>query len=122
MSTERAQQEARRHPRHKVAVCAWLDFHHEKTARGTVSEDLAVEGARFSSMRPVVVGERVLIRMQLDRSGGPIECKGRICWARTQANRLHTFGVRFVDLSDDERGCLGSYLDGTWPTPAYAAV
>lgn len=122
MSTQTQNQEARRHQRHKVAVCAWLDFHQERTTRGTVSEDLAVEGARFSSMRPVSVGEGVLVRMQLDRSGGPIECKGRVCWAQSQPNQLHTFGVRFVDLSEEEQVYLASYLDGKWPATAYAAV
>jgi len=122
MNTQARQEDARRHKRHKVGVYAWLEFCHETTTRGTLSEDLALEGARFSSMRPVVVGERVLVRMQLERSRGPIECKGRICWTKNQPNRLHTFGVRFVDLCEDEQGHLASFLDGTRPNPAYAAV
>lgn len=122
MKTHRQSKDSRRHKRHRVAVCAWLDFRHENSARGTVSEDLAVEGARFSSLRPVVVGEPVLVRMQLDRSRGPIECKGRICWTKSQPNHLHTFGVRFVDLCEEEQGHLASFLDRTRPNPAYAAV
>lgn len=122
MNTQTQHQEARRHNRHKVAVCAWLDFYHENTTRGTVSEDLSLEGARFSSMRPVNVGERVLVRMQLDRAGTPIECKGRVCWTASQPNRLHTFGVRFVDLSEDERGNLSTYFDGNRYPTVCAAV
>jgi len=122
MKTQTKQEDARRHQRHKVAVCAWLDFHRENTTRGTVSEDLAVEGARFCSMRPVAVGEGVLVRMQLEPSAGPIECKGRICWTRSQPNELHTFGVRFVDLSEEEQGYLASYLGGNRPNPVYATV
>jgi hypothetical protein len=122
MNTQAQHQEARRHSRHSVAVCAWLDFRCENTTRGTVSEDLSLEGARFSSMRPVAVGEPVLVRMQLDRSGGPIECKGRVCWSNSLPNKLHTFGVRFVDLSEDERNGLSTYFDKHLPTTAYAAV
>lgn len=122
MNARTQHQEARRHCRHRVAVCAWLDFHHEKTTRGTVSEDLSLEGARFSSMRPVNVGDGVLIRMQLDRTVGAIECKGRVCWTASQPNRLHTFGVRFVDLSEDERGSLSNYFDGNHHPTVCAAV
>lgn len=122
MNTQVQHHEARRHSRYTVAVCAWLDFRCENTTRGTVSEDLSLEGARFSSMRPVAVGERVLVRMQLSRAGGPIECKGRVCWSNSLPNKLHTFGVRFVDLSEDERNGLSTYFDGNQPSTAYAAV
>ncbi|MBX7258518.1 MAG: PilZ domain-containing protein [Candidatus Hydrogenedentes bacterium] len=116
------QTEQRRHTRRKVGVCAWLQFNGDDATRGMVSVDLAPEGAQFSSIRPIEIGERVLVRLQLGPSHPTVECKGAVCWAAPMPNRLNHFGVRFVDLNDDERASIESFLQRPSARPALAAV
>lgn len=111
----------RRHERRKVNVNTWLEFFNE-APRSAVSLDLGPEGARFSAMRPVCVGERVIVRMQFACLPDPVECKGRVCWTRPGGNRQHTFGVRFVDLNADEQHELQKFLNHANPKQACAAV
>ena len=112
----------RRHERFAVPVAAWLEFFGDTDTRGTVSRDVGAEGARFSGVRPALVGEPVIVRMQLGRGTQPVECKGRIVWSKMMPNRLHDFGVRFLDLSEEERAELLGFLAGHFQSPAYAAV
>lgn len=112
----------RRHERYTVSVAAWIEFYGDTETRGSVSRDISIEGARFSSVRPTLVGEPVLVRIQLGRTMPMIECKGRIVWTRQMQNRLHDFAVRFVDLSDHERSELHKFIMGRMQKPEYAAV
>lgn len=114
--------EQRRHARRKAGVCAWLQFSGDDATRGMVSVDLGLEGAQFSSLRPVGTGERVLVRLQLGPSHPTVECKGVVRWAAPMPNRLNHFGVRFVDLRDDERAAIESFLKRPSAKPALAAV
>ena len=112
----------RRHERYTVPVAAWIEFYGDTNSRGAISRDVSAEGARFSSVRPTLVGEPVIVRMQLGRAQTPMECKGRIVWSKYMPNRLHEYGVRFVDLSEEERSGLLGFLTGHVQSPAYAAV
>ncbi|GMU93270.1 MAG: hypothetical protein AMXMBFR4_23280 [Candidatus Hydrogenedentota bacterium] len=112
----------RRHTRHNVSIAAWLEFENDSVYRGTVSTDLGIEGARFSSLTPVEVGQRVLVRMQLGHTSNVIECKGRVCWSQPMPNRLYDFGVRFVDLDEEECSRLQSFLERWQMRTAYAVV
>ena len=114
--------EQRRHQRRRVGVCAWLQFNGDDATRGMVSVDMAPEGAQFSSIKPVNVGERVLVRLQLGPSHPIVECKGTVCWAAPMPNRLHHFGVRFLDLRDDERASIEGFLHRPSARPTLAAV
>ncbi len=98
----------RRYPRIEDAVCAWLLFRQDRAAYGTLTMDLGLEGARFSTLRKVNTGENVLISLQLPAAS--IECKGRVCWTQLTPNGLFCFGVRFLDLREAERDHLGRYL------------
>ena len=67
------------------------------------SLDLSTEGARFATIRSVTKGDLVMVRLEV-RAGAPaVECKGRICWVEPMEDRVREFGVRFVDLTEDER-------------------
>jgi hypothetical protein len=112
----------RRHERYAVPVAAWIEFYGDTNTRGTISRDMSAEGARFSSIRPTLVGEPVIVRMQLGRTQAPMECKGRVVWSKFMPNRLHEYGVRFVDLTDEEQVALRAFLTGHFQSPAYAAV
>lgn|GEM_PF-1129184 len=91
----------RRHLRRDVTLCAWLRFRGEKSPRCTRSCDLTREGARFVTLRPVAVGEPVLITLALSGTQS-LECKGVVRWCRMLPNRMYEFGVRFLDLHDEE--------------------
>jgi len=100
----------RRHPRGASAARGWLQFRGDVSARETVSADLAREGAQFSTAGPREAGEQALVHLQL-AFGGTIECKGKVCWSRCAPDGTCNFGVRFVDLADDEGEAIQCFLD-----------
>jgi len=100
--------EKRRYSRIDEAVCAWVTFRRDSAAYGTLTVDLGLEGARFSTLRDVQVGEHVLVFLQLPAMS--IECKGKVCWTDRTPDGLQCFGVRFLDLREAEREHLGRYL------------
>lgn len=101
-------QERRRHQRIGEAVCAWLSFRKDGAAYGSLTMDLGPEGAQFSALRSVDVGEHVMVHLQLPSSD--IECKGKVCWVGPAAQGSSSFGVRFMDLREVERERLGRFL------------
>lgn len=105
---DQSQVEKRRFHRHTESVCAWLTFHYDTLQCGTLTEDISAEGACFSTLRTVNAGEHVLLHLQVDPGG--IECKGKVCWIQPMSNGLNRFGIRFIDLLDDEREQLSRYL------------
>ena len=100
--------EKRRYSRVTDPVCTWLSFRSDGAAYATLTMDIGMEGARFSATRPVGVGEQVTVNFQLPTTS--IECKGRVCWCKKASRNQHAFGVRFVDLREGERDCLGRHL------------
>jgi hypothetical protein len=100
--------EKRRFARTDETVCAWLSFRHEQAAYGTLTMDLGLEGARFSTLHNVNVGEQLLVCLQLPWQN--IECKGRICWSAAGPSGLPCFGVRFLDLRETERDYLYRHM------------
>jgi PilZ domain-containing protein len=84
--------------------------------------DLAPEGARFVQTRPMPEGEPLQIALQLGPLVHTIECKGRVCWSKPARNGLHEFGVRFVDLLEEERERINRFLSANKARPALAAV
>jgi hypothetical protein len=118
---EKQRKEKRRHRRRNVAVCAWLAFNGDGASRGMVSVDLAPEGARFCALNPVSAGQPVLVRLQLGPSRRAIECKGRVCWTRSMPDSLRHFGVRFLDLHEEEEIWIREFLGGSATHPTAAA-
>lgn len=103
--------ERRRFTRVPSPVCTWLSFRSDRAAYGTLSMDLGVEGARFALIRPVEVGDQVLVDLLLP--SGTIECKGRVCWSGESEPEKSCFGVRFLDLREAEREYLTRHLSNT---------
>jgi Tfp pilus assembly protein PilZ len=112
----------RRHPRRAMTVCSWLEFRGDTSARGMRSIDFSHEGARFASIKPVVTGERVMLRLELFTGAPAIECKGRVCWVRPMESRLRHFGVRFVDLDPEEQELIEQALTPETPKPGSFAL
>jgi hypothetical protein len=100
--------EKRRYPRIWDPVCAWISFQKDSAAYGTLTLDLGPEGARFSTLREVEAGAKLLIAIQLHSS--TIECKGKVCWTDSAPDGLVCFGVRFLDLSETERALLEEFV------------
>jgi len=98
----------RRFSRVEESVCAWVTFRKDSAAYGTLTMDLGTEGARFSTLKNVAIGDQVLVFLQLPNMS--IECKGKVCWAEPAKDGLKDFGVRFLDLRDAEREYLNRYL------------
>jgi len=103
----------RRHQRRNVRIGTWMMFPHEDGRRVTYTVDLTQEGARFASERPVELRSLVLLRLQIENPLTTIECKGRVCWSRHTGDGSSQFGIRFLDLTDDEQELLERYLAGT---------
>ncbi len=102
-SMEIKQNDNRRYIRKPVPICAWLEFREEHSTRAMRSLDLSAQGARFSTIRPVAKDDLVMVRLEV-RPGAPaVECKGRVCWAEPLEDQITEFGVRFLDLVEDER-------------------
>jgi hypothetical protein len=85
-----------------------LSFQRDRAAYGTLTVDIGMGGARFSALRRVATDEPVLVHLQLPSVN--IECKGKVCWSSPDPNGLHSFGVRFLDLSEIERDHLQRFI------------
>ncbi len=86
------------------------------------SLDLSAHGARFSTIRPVAKGDLVMVRLEV-RPGAPaVECKGRVCWAESMADQVREFGVRFIDLVEDERAQIRTAMRDTTSGQSLAAI
>lgn len=101
-------EEKRRSARVEENVCAWLQFRKDGAAYGTLTVDLGMDGARFSTLKQVTVGEMLLISLQLPSAS--LECKGRICWVNSEDAGQLNFGVRFLDLRDVERERISRHV------------
>lgn len=104
----RLDRDKRRHNRHEKPVCTWLSFQNGQGTYGTVTMDIGMGGARFSMMKDVEENESVLLNVQVAPSG--IECKGKICWVESKPGGVSNFGVRFLDISEEDRESLSLYL------------
>jgi len=105
-----------------MTVCSWLEFRGEPSVRGMRSIDFSSEGARFATIKPVTTGAPVILRMELFTGAPAIECKARVCWVRPMESRLRHFGVRFIDLDEEERDLIGQALTPETPVPGSFAL
>ena len=110
-STVRVGSEKRRIPRKETAVCVWMQFRRDPSVRGTTTVDLSPDGARFNAPHPVRPGEQVMLYLQLEPVAYTIECKGKVCWSQPQDSGVTSFGVRFLDLREDEEENLRKTLE-----------
>lgn len=100
----------RRFQRHPASLKAALCFHSWDVPTRVETVDLGVEGIQCLSCEPIPDGTRVLVRLQLVPGETWLECKGKICWARLEEDSRTRFGIRFLDLIEDEREMLDLFL------------
>ena len=114
--------ERRRHIRRNVETSVWL--YQPSDGRPSImrSADLSLSGMRLTWLRPVMRGQPLLLRLHLGANGPAIECKGRVCWCEQLANGMYRFGVRFLDLADDETAQMEEFFSVTKAGPVLAAV
>lgn len=98
----------RRHSRYSKPICTWLSFYNGHGTYGTVTMDIGTGGARFCMMKNIDENDNVLLNVQVTPSC--IECKGKVCWVENSDGGFNTFGVRFLDLSEEDRDSLNRYL------------
>lgn len=103
-------QNRRRYTRQALSVPASLRFHEEEAPLLTLTQDVGLEGAKFSTGRAVEPGVPVLLRLQLG-DGRVLECKAKVCWSRDADGESTDFGIRFLDLHEDEREFLRQFLE-----------
>ena len=107
------EQEHRRHGRYRKEASAWLDFHDAPGPCDATTLDLSREGASFQARARVKPRAPVMLRLLLDGQT-PLEAKGKVCWANSRPDGTHEFGVRFLDLTEDEQAQLGRFLSDAW--------
>jgi hypothetical protein len=105
--------EQRRFTRRGVSLRGALRFHSPPALLEAHTVDLGLEGARFHAAGIVHEGAPVLVRLEFGAGQPALECKGRVCWTDEAPEGLSRFGVRFLDLRDDERELLDHYLATT---------
>jgi len=106
------EQDNRRHGRFRTEASASLSFQDSPEPCGATTLDLSPEGAAFRSESRVRPRVPVILRLSLESHTPPLEAKGKVCWANSRPDGTHQFGVRFLDLSDDEQARLGLFLAG----------
>ena len=111
LAMDGARTDKRRFERVPVSVPTRLYFHEAEEPLASMTADLGLEGARFCSERRLRAGAPVLVRLQLGPDKPIIECKGKVCWAGDGDEEFTDFGVRFLDLRDDEREALRRFLE-----------
>ena len=113
-------EEKRRHPRGEGDVCAWLSFPDDTAIYASLTMDLGLNGARFSTHRQVRKGDAV--RLHLELPVGVVQCAGTVCWCRVKSDGQHTFGVQFTELREADRSNLRLHLGSEALMPWLAAV
>lgn len=100
---------------------SWLQFRDARASRRTRTLNLSANGALFGALHEVENGHKLLVALDLEDGKPPLECKGEVRWARQVEGNLHVFGVRFLDLDDEERKRIGRRLSPD-PRPQPALV
>ena len=88
-----------------------------RTARNVftaTTRDLSEGGAGLNADRPLQEGEEVtlglfLVLDDVEADTPPLWVKGRVAWARSEANS-HAAGVRFEVISDEQKAWLRQVL------------
>ncbi|HIJ66342.1 MAG TPA: PilZ domain-containing protein [Candidatus Hydrogenedentes bacterium] len=101
-------EEKRHYPRFGDNVCAWLSFMNDSAVYASLTMDLGLSGARFSTHHSVRKGEGVDLHLQLP--AGAVQCSGTVCWTRAKSDGMQMFGVEFGRLTDQERVHLLRHL------------
>jgi hypothetical protein len=105
--------ERRRYDRPPIKALAWIRFRGDHTVWATTTTNLTEEGAQFTSYTPVKTGEPLMLHVQPRGNMSPLECKGQIIWCALADDGLYRFGVRIVDLCDDERTLIRGAVGAT---------
>lgn len=100
----------RRHQRYARTATARLDFHDGAGLHWATTMDVSREGAKFRADSPTPSDCLVVLFLALEGGAFPLEAKGRVCWSEPLHGGGSCFGVRFLDLSEDESNLLEGFL------------
>lgn len=107
--------ERRQHPRFRVDQAIQYSFGHENylSCRGV---DFSEGGLRIETPEPLEYGTRLFVMFEPGDDREPISCEAVVVHAEPQTNQeVFTHGIKFIDISDDDRGRLRSLLKGGPP-------
>lgn len=97
--------ERRRHRRVHAQLKSWLRANAHELEGETI--DLSAGGAKFSSSLPVELGKQVTVRLFIPGTDTPIDIEQ----AQVQWIHDHTFGVRFLEIRQQELDELEQLID-----------
>jgi c-di-GMP-binding flagellar brake protein YcgR len=106
-------QQRRQHARHDLRMSA--EIRTAKSVFTASTRDLSEGGAGLESERALHEGEEVAIGLFLVLDGvesdmPPLWVKGRVAWVGETDAGVHTAGVRFEIITDDQRKWLRQVL------------
>ena len=105
--------EQRHYPRFRRKVPTSMQFRKDGAILQTTTRDVSVEGAEFEWGRSVQPGERILFHIKLTNS--VFRCEGMVQWVRSLTTGQYFFGVRFLNLREDQYQQMEEFL-GKVPT------
>jgi len=115
--TENASQNCGQNQRLKTALDVYFGAEKqlELTSFTSVSIDLSCGGLYLPTNTPLKVGEDILLRFSLPDTTSAITCKATVAWANEQDSPCNPefptgVGVRFVDLSTNNRNAIYRFL------------
>ena len=114
--------EKRRFIRRPSKAAAWLHAARNDVAHLAVAHNVSEGGALLCCSHSAIVGEPLLLSLELQADERPFECKARVTWVRQDKSGKHEFGVRFLDLDEYEIDDLRYMLSGTRSMELVSAV
>jgi hypothetical protein len=90
----------------RIPVELWIEAEREGELYFQRAVNLSVGGAFFAQTIPLPVGTQVQLRFNLPIDGHAIECQGEIVNAKDLG-----MGVRFLGISDADRGRIEALID-----------
>ena len=97
-------------PRKPVMVLEVKGQQHDKIFLA-YAEDLGLGGLRLASSPTLKIGDHFPVEFILPDQITKINCTGEVVWRRESGAHSEGVGVRFVDLSQQLKKVIGSWMD-----------
>jgi len=104
-----------RRTRRRVQVSSSVEVQSTADLMTGAGADVSVGGIYVVAPEPLPVGSLVELEFRLDRVDRRIEVLGEVRWHQEQPlgdETRHGLGLEFVDLSEQDRSALRSYIEG----------
>ena len=116
--------ERRRHPR----VNAHLPLQYKDVQRpietysGTLSRDISEGGVRFISNEFLSIFTRLLLEVSVPSLSRPLKAISKVAWIqKIPRSNQYNVGVRFMDMTEEDKKQLNSFIAKSPPPKAVVA-